>query len=520
MGGSKAVWCRDLFQYWWRRAVVLVLVILLSVSLGSCDRPSINTTPLLDINDGSQQILPLQGSLSEVSPPETVQTLKSFLEVYEPQVQIVSPKDGATLEQLTVSVQIRVRDLPIYQDPDLGLGPHLHLILDDQPGQDIYDADTTITFDNLAPGTHTLRAFAASPWHESFKNAGAFDQATFNIFTPSSANSIGQNTPLLTYGQPQGHYGAEPILLDLHLSNVPLHMIAAEDDTVLDWRIRCTVNGESFVFDRWQPLYLRGFKPGQNWVKVELIDETGQQFPGPFNSAIGIVEYQPGEMDTLSRLVRDEIPTDLARVLVDPTYEPPVITPEEQLEAEESPETEALPEEVDGSESETDRREDNAIQADSELSADQTTPPESIGDQTSEEDNISIDVMPAEDEPGDSSSDVNAAEPIQTLQAEEQPSDDLNAESNEDANLETNNEPAILEVNEPGRESINVGIDAETDSAAPEPSDDESLENLAPQEILPEESPIEERLDAAPYSWETESEESLEETQPETQSVD
>ena len=133
MGGSKAVWCRDLFQYWWRRAVVLVLVILLSVSLGSCDRPSINTTPLLDINDGSQQILPLQGSLSEVSPPETVQTLKSFLEVYEPQVQIVSPKDGATLEQLTVSVQIRVRDLPIYQDPDLGLGPHLHLILDDMP---------------------------------------------------------------------------------------------------------------------------------------------------------------------------------------------------------------------------------------------------------------------------------------------------------------------------------------------------------------------------------------------------
>jgi hypothetical protein len=44
----------------------------------------------------------------------------------------------------------------------------------------------------------------------------------------------------------------------------PLHMTAQEDpkDDIHDWRIRCTVNGESFVFDEWQPFYLKGFEPG------------------------------------------------------------------------------------------------------------------------------------------------------------------------------------------------------------------------------------------------------------------
>jgi hypothetical protein len=301
----------------------LVLVIFTAVGLGSCSRPEITTTPLIETTAGAKQTLALGGDLSEVSPPEALQALKPFLAVYDPQVQILSPRDGETLTDTSVTVRVQVRDLPIYRDPDLELGPHLHLILDDQPGQDIYDADATITFADIAPGTHTLRVFAARPWHESFKNEAAYDQVTFNVFTTSSKNDAGQNAPLLTYSQPQGIYSSEPILLDFYLRNVPLHLIAAEDDSMSDWRIRCTVNGESFVFDRWQPLYLKGFKPGKNWVKLELIDETGQLFPGPFNSAIGVVEYRPGESDPLSSLIRGEIPNDVARVLVDPTYAPP-----------------------------------------------------------------------------------------------------------------------------------------------------------------------------------------------------
>jgi hypothetical protein len=321
MDSGIFAWFWACVQRW--RAIALMLTIVTAVGLGSCNRPEITTTPLIETTNGAKQTLPLGGRLSEVSPPEVLQALKPFLAVYEPQVQILSPREGETLTDTSITVRVRVRDLPIYKDPDLNLGPHFHLMLDDQPGQDIYDADATIAFTDLAPGTHTLRAFAARPWHESFKNEAAYDQVTFNVFTTSSKNDAGQNAPLLTYSQPQGIYGSEPILLDFYLRNVPLHLIAAEDDSMSDWRIRCTVNDESFVFDRWQPLYLKGFKPGQNWVKLELIDETGQLFPGPFNSAIGLVEYRPGEGDPLSNLIRGEIPIDVARVLVDPTYEPP-----------------------------------------------------------------------------------------------------------------------------------------------------------------------------------------------------
>jgi hypothetical protein len=70
---------------------------------------------------------------------------------------------------------------------------------------------------------------------------------------------------VLTYSRPTGSYGAEPIMLDFYLTNAPLHLVAQEnpDDEIADWRIRVTVNGESFVLDRWQPVYLKGFKPGK-----------------------------------------------------------------------------------------------------------------------------------------------------------------------------------------------------------------------------------------------------------------
>ena len=84
--------------------------------------------------------------------------------------------------------------------------------------------------------------------------------------------------PLLTYSRPQGSYGAEPVMVDFYLTNAPLHFVAQDNpaDEIRDWQIRCTVNGESFVIDRWQPIYLKGLKPGKNWVKLELIDEKGQ----------------------------------------------------------------------------------------------------------------------------------------------------------------------------------------------------------------------------------------------------
>ena len=264
----------------------------------------------------------IAGTLSEVAPPPVIQQLSQSLEAYQPQVTIVSPSADEVLQDTKVSVQFQVQDLPVFKDPDLGLGPHLHVILDNQPYQAVYDLDKPLVFEDLPPGTHTLRVFASRPWHESFKNEGAYAQTTFHIFTKTTDNNPDPALPLLTYSRPTGSYGAEPIMLDFYLTNAPLHLVAQEspDDDIADWRIRVTANGQSFVLDRWQPVYLKGFKRGKNWVQLEFLDEQGNPVKNVFNNTVRLISYEPKGKDTLSKLVRGELSAEAARGIVDPNY--------------------------------------------------------------------------------------------------------------------------------------------------------------------------------------------------------
>lgn len=263
--------------------------------------------------------------MAEIAPPPIIQELRRDLDRYQPQVKILSPRADEVLQDTEVSVRLQVQDLPIFQDEALGLGPHLHLILDNQPYGAVYDLKQPIVFDKLEPGTHTLRVFAASPWDESFKNEGAYAQTTFHLFAKTPENKPDLSKPLLTYSRPQDSYGAEPILLDFYISNVPLHLVAQEnaEDDIPDWQIRCTINGESFIFDRWEPIYLKGLKPGKNWIQMELLDDQGNPFPNAFNNTVRLIDYQPGGQDTLSKLTRGEISEAIARSLIDPNYKPP-----------------------------------------------------------------------------------------------------------------------------------------------------------------------------------------------------
>lgn len=302
-------------------SVSLVLAMLLN--LGSGMAPTL-AAPKKDTKPTTTK---LAGKISEVSPPTTIQQLHDLLDKYQPQVSIVSPRLDEVLQDNTVSVKFNVKDLPVYKDEKLGLGSHLHVFLDDQPYQAVYDASQPIVFKDLAAGTHTIRAFAGRPWHESFKNDGAYAQTTFHVFTKTPSNNPDPKQPLLTYSRPQATYGAEPVLLDFYLANAPLHIVAQEDDKddVPDWKIRVTVNGDSFTLDRWQPIYLKGFKPGKNWVQLEYLDEKGNPVQNVYNNTARVFTYEPNGTDTLSKLVRDELPFDQAVAIVDPNYKPKAI---------------------------------------------------------------------------------------------------------------------------------------------------------------------------------------------------
>jgi hypothetical protein len=111
-------------------------------------------------------------------------------------------------------------------------------------------------------------------------------------------------------------------MLDFYLTNAPLHLVAQEsaDDDIADWRIRVTANGQSFVLDRWQPVYLKGFKRGKNWVQLEFLDEQGNPVKNVFNNTVRLISYEPKGKDTLSKLVRGELSAEAARGIVDPNY--------------------------------------------------------------------------------------------------------------------------------------------------------------------------------------------------------
>ena len=313
-------------SYWhnspWKKLASLVMAIALCFYLTACGSDQ-KTEPKTAVQKNATT------AITEVSPPAEIQRLSRLLDRYEPQVSILSPKPDQVLDDTEVSVKFDVKSLPIFKNADFGLGPHIHVTLDNQEYKAVYDLNQTATFDHLSAGTHTIRAFASRPWHESFKNEGAYAQTTFHVLTKTGENTPATKTPLLTYSRPVGSYGAEPIMLDFYLQNAPLHLLTQDldkaEDINNDWKVRATIDGQSFTFDRWEPMYLKGFKQGKNWVKLELIEEDGDAIANVFNSTAHLIDFQPNGQDTLSRLVSGEKIANI-EAIVNPDYVPP--TPE------------------------------------------------------------------------------------------------------------------------------------------------------------------------------------------------
>jgi hypothetical protein len=324
------------------RSLIALILVLNLVSCGGDKAVS------QEVSSGIRENPRLSKQFFEVSPPPAIWQLRSSLEAEQPQVTIVTPSSEEILQDNTAKVSLQVKDFPLFKDAKLGLGPHLKVILDNQAYSEIYDLNQPLILSDLAPGTHTLRVFAERPWNESFKNEGAYAQTTFHIFTKTDDNNPDPSLPVLTYSRPSGIYGAEPILLDFYLKGAPLRGLVAKDnseDQINDWRIRCTINGESFVLDRWQAVYLKGFKPGKNWVKLEFLDNQGNPVKNVFNSTVGLFTYEPKAKDTLSKIVRGEISAEQAQAIVDSSYTEKIpaveATPEPQVEEKPTPETES-----------------------------------------------------------------------------------------------------------------------------------------------------------------------------------
>ncbi len=324
------------------KGLTSLIIFSLSLSLAGCGTQDLSEP---DIPPVSRRSEPIQ-SVTEVSPPASLQALHRTLDQYQPEVTIITPQPDELLQDNSVTVELNVENFPIFQDETFGLGPHLQVILDNQLTQPVYDLEQPLIFENLKAGTHTLRVFAAYPWDESFKNEMAYAQTTFHLFTKTPNNNPDASQPLLTLNRPQGTYGAEPILLDFYLSNRPIDPESLEDDidNGANWQVEIILNGERYVIDQWQPIYIEGVQVGKNWIQLQYLNQQGEPVDNVYNNIARAFTYDPDLTDSLSQVFNGEFSPAQLQGMVDPDYVPVVEEPEGLIEP-------PVSEEEDGAES-------------------------------------------------------------------------------------------------------------------------------------------------------------------------
>jgi hypothetical protein len=216
-----------------------------------------------------------------------------------PTLYITSPRMDQVFSTDDVEVLFDLRNYAIGKVEEGSNGQHLHLILDNEPYEAIYQFTTATKLkkDKLTPGTHVVRAFpSAGPkdekgaaHHESRKNPGAFAWVRFHVKEKGGAlESFDGKKPLLTYSRPKGEYltGSPELarfLVDFYVGNVTLKPSAAGVRATLDGK-RPTVGGKpTDDWFEWKPWFIDSPAPGEHTMVLELVDADGKPIEGPFN---------------------------------------------------------------------------------------------------------------------------------------------------------------------------------------------------------------------------------------------
>src|SRR5437870_1512867 len=155
------------------------------VALASCEQKTenSNTTATTTVSPPSKQ------ELTRVSRPQAIEEMmkqRGEQDQAKPTLRIVSPANNATINGSTVEVKLELGgDLKGYmphKDPATGKGTHIHVILDNEPYEAYYELNQgPFELRNVSEGWHTLRVFPSRPWHESYKNDGAFQMVEFTV---------------------------------------------------------------------------------------------------------------------------------------------------------------------------------------------------------------------------------------------------------------------------------------------------------------------------------------------------
>ena len=227
------------------------------------------------------------GVLQEVAPPGASQEIKRQLSNRRPQLTLVSPKAGSINNASALELMLGIEDWPVSRDPVLGIGPHIALQVDDRPLiriDQLADGMARIQLDDLTPGSHRFAAWAAYPWGEAVKSTGASLHGELHQWQRLEGTQPRSDEPwLVPVPMAQGS-NQQPLLLDWLLWNAPLQNLKEGDAR---WRIRVTLDGDSFLADHLDAMWLRGkSSKGGATLQLELLDARGEPLQPVFNNRL------------------------------------------------------------------------------------------------------------------------------------------------------------------------------------------------------------------------------------------
>ena len=254
------------------------------------------------------------GHLQELPPPLAVQQIQAALADRQPRVTILAPADGTNVPNGNWTLKLLAQDWPLTDGGALGLGPHVVIQIDDQEPIRLTEHRSTpqgdslqLTLPALTPGSHRITAYAAKPWGEAAKNSGAASQIRIDRVAANPLTVPEPGSPQLLPVSPQGVVSSEPVLLDWLLLDAPLQHLRDNDGS---WRLRVSVNGDSFITDQNVPIWLKGWSSGSNSLQLELLDGRGKPLNPPFNSLVSELVLKPSEPKPrwqLGRLSAEEL---------------------------------------------------------------------------------------------------------------------------------------------------------------------------------------------------------------------
>ena len=278
-----------------RRALVAVVLSLILLATTACGRQGGGAAPAAQAALAGQanSIKAPSGALQEVAPPGAVQQLNTNLNERAPRLEVLAPADNTVLPEGPWTLKLKLQDWPIADAGPLGLGPHVVVQLDDAAPIRLTspEALAAVPMPELRPGSHRVTVYAARPWGEAVKAPGASSQVRLHRVSRNGAALPAPGSPQLISVGPEGQVAGEPVLLDWLLLDAPLQHLRGDD---AQWRLRISVNGDSFLVDRQTPLWLKGFKRGSNALQLELLDGRGDPLNPPFNSLVREVVIDGG----------------------------------------------------------------------------------------------------------------------------------------------------------------------------------------------------------------------------------